>query len=522
MRLVERHPGDVELLIESARVHGYADRNADAARLYRQALALEPGRRADILPSLAWQSLWGGQAAQALALFDERLPQLAGAARAEWLDGLAQARQALGDQSGALQAYREADALAPGQRRLQQRLALSWLWNGQELRAAQLLQDLAKRHPQDREIGWSLANALNFSGAHRAALAAFAAWPQPVAAGERVDLARAWRWAGFEERALPLLGDPVDAEAAWLRDYRVRRELASYGYATVERSQDRDALVSRAAVLGAGWHPWAGTTAELQGRRLDLHDAAGEPDGQQLQALLRWRVGEPQSPWGTWWPTVALRVSSIDGWHSTAPTLRLAGVPRDHWRVDLEATRELVEAPRALANRVHVDMASVGVDHRPPAPWQASGALALQRFDDGTQRLRASARAAQRVATKPRTWVGLEGMWLQRTQGDPAVDRGYWNPRRYLETRAFVAIEQEWRPLDLQARLALGGSREVDGAGRSSSGRPHQWELGLGWDVSPALRLRLAAGGSGAGLGVGGGGAGYWRRYANLSANVWF
>lgn len=521
-RLVERHPQDVDLLIEAARVQGFADRNAEAARLYRQALAAAPGRRADIVPSLAWQSLWSGEAAQALALFDERLAALSGPARAEWLDGLAQARQALGDQAGALQAYREADALSPGQKRLQQRLALSWLWNGHEARATELLQELARRHPQDREIAWSLANTRNFAGAHRAALAGFRAWPHPGAPGERADLARAWRWAGYEERALPLLAEPIDAESAWLRDYRVRREVAPYVYATAERSEDRDALVLRAAVLGGGWHPRAGATAELQGRTLTLRDAHDGMDGRQLLATLRWRVGEAEAPGGTWWPSVALRVSQIEGWQTWAPTVRLTGIPRDHWRVDLEATRELVEAPRALASRVQVDVASIGVEHRPPAPWQLSAAAAIARFDDGTQRLRLSTRAAWRVVSRPRVWAGAEGLWLDRLQGHPATDRGYWNPLRYHEARAFVALEQEWRPFELQGRLAYGSSRELDGSGRWSRGSPHMWELGLGWDLRPALRLRLAAGGSGADLGLGGGGTGYWRRYLNLSANLWF
>lgn len=521
-RLVQRHPQDLELLIEAARVHGYADRNGRAAQLYRQALALAPARRGELALPLAWQSLWSGAAAEALELFEERLPALEGPARADALDGLAQARQALGDQRGALAAYQAADALAPGQRRLRQRLALSWLWNGHEARAAQLLEPLAQQHPDDRELAWSLANARNFAGAHRAALRGFVAWPAPVSAGERTDLARAWRWAGYEERALPLLADPTDAESAWLREYRVRRELAPYGYLTLEQADDRDALRGHAAVLGAGWHPWPGATVELQQREVRLREPALQADGRQLQGLLRWRVGEPTDPRGTWWPTLALRAGTIDGWRPLLPTLRLSGVPRDHWRVDLEATRELVETPRALHERVHVDLWSAGIEHRPPAPWQAQAAAALMRFDDGTGRWRLSGRWAHRITVRPRVLAGVEGSWLERRSDAAGVDRGYWNPRRYHEARAYAALEHEWRPVDLQARLALGVSREVDRDGLASHGRPHQWELGLGWDLGPGLRMRLAAGGTGAGFGVGAGGTGYWRRYANLSANLWF
>ena len=70
-RLVLRAAGDADLLIEAARVFGWADRNARSAALYRQALASAPARRADIVPSLAWQTLWAGETSAALALFEE-------------------------------------------------------------------------------------------------------------------------------------------------------------------------------------------------------------------------------------------------------------------------------------------------------------------------------------------------------------------------------------------------------------------------------------------------------------------
>jgi signal transduction histidine kinase len=61
-------PGNVDILIESARVHGFADRNAEAAQRYRQVIELAPSRRNDVLLSLAWQTLWSGDAAAAEAI----------------------------------------------------------------------------------------------------------------------------------------------------------------------------------------------------------------------------------------------------------------------------------------------------------------------------------------------------------------------------------------------------------------------------------------------------------------------
>jgi tetratricopeptide (TPR) repeat protein len=520
-RVLDERPGNVDLLIEVARVQGYADHNAEAAELYRQALALAPQRRADIVPSLAWQLLWRGAAAEAAVLFEELAVQ-PGPGRADALDGLGQAKQAQGDQAGALAAYRQAHALSPDQLRLHRRLALSLLWNGREIEAIAELERLVARDPGDRDLQWALANARNFAGQHRAALRAFGKLAAPVHPGERADLARAWRWAGYEDRAWPLLADPTDAESAWLRDWRVRRERVAFGYATVERAEDRDDLVARAWVLGGGWHPAPGSTVDLQVRRLDLSDAAGEPRGEQFQASYRWRIGEPDSAWGTLWPTVAARVHHLPGWSPVTPAFRLRWVPDDGWRVDAEAARELVEAPRAVAEHVTVDVLSAAVEHRAASGDGAAGSLAALRFDDGSTRVRAQGRYELRIWGRPRLMAGVEGMAFERVDGGGPVDRGYWNPQRYAEARVYTTLTHEMRPFDIVARLGLGVSREVDADGHASSGRPHLWELGLGWDLSPSLRLGLSVGGSGQGMGLNGGGSGYWRRYLTLTLNTYF
>ncbi|MFO1267889.1 MAG: hypothetical protein U1F67_14630 [Rubrivivax sp.] len=55
-RLVRRAPGNADLLIEAARVFlGWADRNARLAAL-PAARRRSTARRADIVPSLAWQT----------------------------------------------------------------------------------------------------------------------------------------------------------------------------------------------------------------------------------------------------------------------------------------------------------------------------------------------------------------------------------------------------------------------------------------------------------------------------------
>jgi tetratricopeptide (TPR) repeat protein len=524
-RLLAQRPDDVELLITVARVNGFADRNAEAASLYRRALGLAPERRADLLPALAWQSLWASQAGEAEPLFAE-LAAAPGGNRVEALDGLGQARQDRGDQAGAVQAFREAQALAPDNLQLHRRLAMALLWSGDAEQAIAELQALRERAPGDRDIAWALANALNFSGLHRQASAGFLAQSAPVRPGERVDLARAWWWAGYDEKALPLLAEPVDDGGRWLRDYRVWRESARFVYASVDYAEDRDDLVTRALVVGGGWHPQAGATADFQLRRVRLDDPFGTPDGTQFTASYRWRLGEPDDAWGTFWPTVAVKANHFPGWSPVTGAARLTWIPRDRWRVDADAGRELVEAPRTVANRVTVDVLGAGVEHNLDTRWSLVGGGAVLRFDDGTTRVRVNGRVARLVyAAGPRVYVGVEGMAFDRVNdGRPGSDnRGYWSPKRYAEARAYATLVHEARPFDLVARIGYGLARETDGSGYSSTAHPNLWELNLGWDVTPGLRLRLAAGGSGAGMGgVAGGGTGYWRRYLSLSGYLWF
>jgi len=520
-RLLAADPVSADLLIEAARVYGYADRNADAAGAYRRALAAAPARRGDILPSLAWQCLWSGDAAEALGLFDELAASARGVRRAEMLDGVAQSRQALGDMPAALAAFREALSLAPADPRLQRRTAMALLWNDRHDEAIAALSGLADRDRSDRELQWMLANALNFAGRHREALAIFLAQPQPQRSGERVDLARAWRWAGYEDRALPLLAEPLDAEARWLRQHRVERETRPYVYATFERAEDRDALNSRIWVLGAGWRPTPGANIEVNLRRLALEDPAGRPEATSLEVSGRLRVGEPGDAAGTFWPSVSLRANRLPGWSPLTGALRLQWLPRDRLRFDAEATRELVETPRAVAHRASVDAISLGGDWRPGVRQAYAASLAALRFDDGTRRLRWTFRAEHALTLRPRWTVGVEGQQFRRSPGGAGADRGYWNPERYAEARAFTALTHEFRPFDLVARIGFGRSRERD-AGGTSTGRPDMWELGLAADLSVGWRARLVAGGSGQGLGVAGGGAGYWRRFVNLSLVGWF
>lgn len=518
---------NIDALIDEARTLGRDDRNAEAARAWARVLALAPARRAEIVPPLAWQLLWSGQAAQAEALFDEwQAGAESTAARSEALDGLAQARQAQGRQAQALATFIEAAALVPDNLRLQRRLATSLLWNDRHAEAVSALERLQRRTPDERELGWMLANAYNFAGRHTRALAEFQRWGPARNNGERLDLARALYWAGDSDAAAPLLAEQSDAAGVQLRDARVGRERAAFAYATLDQAEDRDGLHSRAALLGFGVPLGSGQALEVNARRLRLReDGQAVLNGQQLEASYRVRLGGWQQPMGTAWVSAALRPVHIGGWSPLTGTLRLRWVPQDLWRVDAEIGRELVETPRAIAQRVILDVASISAEHRPDARWMFAGAATTQHFDDGTSRLRLNARSEATLHARPRWVMGVEGGWLERTASPASgvADRGYWNPRRYTEARFTTALVHEVPGHEFYARIGVGRSHEWGEGGASSSGSPQLWEFGWTIDPSARWRARLAMGGSGQGFGVAGraSGTGYWRRYVNVSLNTY-
>jgi tetratricopeptide (TPR) repeat protein len=523
--LLASDPADVEMSIEVARVLGFADRNAESAALYRRVVAMAPARRTELLESLAWQTLWGGDAAAAEPMFVElagmplTTQQRAGAWR-----GAAEARQSLGRLDDSLRGYDAAIALAPDDRALQRRRAQMLLWLDRHAESIAAYEALVAADPADRLTQVGLAQALNFSGQHRRALATWTEAGAPVGPDEQREVARGLAWAGFPDMAYGALQDATLPDAVFLRDWRVRREVRPAAWAAYEWSRDRDRLDTRALTLGTQVRLAPARTLEFAWRRFDLSEPAGAARGDRLSAGYAWRIGDPYGRAGTLWPSITLAANQYPGWAPISGAARLRWVPRDLVRIDAEMSREIVETATALANRVSVNTASLGFDLRPVPRVSAGGSASLLRFDDGNLRARVAARADYALRFSPKIVVGLEGQAFRSS--DPTSDqrpgRGYWNPRSYHEARAYVGAFHDFQPWEFQGRVGFGVSREVDGFGNSASGTPNVWELALARDFGPGWRGRLFAGGSGSNFGTASGGTGYWRRFAGAGLTGWW
>jgi tetratricopeptide (TPR) repeat protein len=512
--LLGERPGDADLLIEAGRVNAWADRHADAARRYRQAIAAAPQRRDDVLLALAWQLAWGGQHEEAIPLFREvaeRLP----AQKNEALHGLAESLAASKHLVPALDVYR-ALAADPADLRARKGEARVLLWLDRHDEAILCYRAILDTAPTDKEAQIGLARALNYRGRHFEAAVVYARAVEndpTLARDTRTERATALRWAGLEDAAFSTLGDAPGRDAAGLRS-RLGQEIASHLRAELESAWDSDDLDINA--LNVGWQQRfsGGRWFDVSARAASIEQGADRIDGRQLLLKGGGRFGSVEE--GLFWPALTVGVRDYEGWQTAVWKLQGRWLPADFWRVDLEAGNDVVETVEALRNEVTLNLVSASADWMFAPRWRATLGGALLRFDDGNLRKRMIGRVEHvaRVA-QPRLVLGVEGMGFN--DSDPAIDRGYYNPETYRELKALARVEHETHGWLLEGRLALGMLWESPG---DDSGL-YAWEVAAARDLAPMLRLRLYAGGSDSSAYLQGTGSGYTRNYAGASL-LWF
>jgi tetratricopeptide (TPR) repeat protein len=540
-------PGNVDILIESARVHGFADRNAEAAQRYRNAIELAPARRGDVLLSLAWQTLWSGDAVGAESLFQEIAAQPAAfAGGGDGFDawrGLAEARRNAGDLAGSLAALERAQQLRPGDQATGRDVAQTLAWLDRYDEAIAAYTRLIERDPTDRASTYGLIRTLNNAGRHREAVAHYrSAFAADQAAGRTppqdalFDYARALRWAGYDDLAYPTLQSLPYPDAQWLGDFRTGRELRHWADAGIEFSTDSDNLDTRLFNGVFGWRVSPSSSLDVAVRLVDLTEPTREANGQRLALAWRTRFGAAADAIGTpadygpAWTALSIQANKYDDsltqddWQPVTGFARVRWMATDTLRIDGEAGREVVETPLSIANRVTANTVAIGADWRWQPRSSVAAGIATLDFSNDNRRTRVNLRADHRIMNRPRVVVGVEALAFRSS--NPTSDTqpyvGYWNPRNYEEARAYAVVEHEARPWDFRMKIGVGASREEDGWGNRSSGNPNVLELSAAYDLDKSVQLRAYAGGSGGSMGVASGGEGYWRRYVGVAVTGWF
>ncbi len=473
-RLVKAKPDDSDLMIEAARVYGWADRNKESAELYQRVINQFPGRRNDVLPSLAAQLLWSNNPDAAIALYQEILTRKP--ADRDAMLGLAEGLQSSKRYDQAIALYDGLLAKNAADEAAQRGKAWAMLRTDQFSDAERLFRAVLQGRPNDMDARVGLARTLNFSGRHQEAIRAYDQLAQdfPKDKGIQVQRATAHYWAGMEQEALSIV-DTINTDDAENLRNKILRNTKPVVTAGVAYSKDKDDLkITRAQVSGKV--PIGETAAievsysraALKGKRkareitlsgsdinnlklnsanasaarvtddtrvlnVDIPDGkslhvpvdagqqsnsfrtgdwneSGQLTGQQLSFTYSDRFGSAYSDFGLITPRVTLGLRDYDGWRSGLVRVGAKWAPVDFWRFDVEAGNDIVENLDSIDNRVKLNYLSGSVDHVFTPRWNAGGGLFLGKFDDGNRRTRLNGRLEYVAQFKPRLSIGLEGL----------------------------------------------------------------------------------------------------------------
>ena len=461
-QLTAAEPQNADLAIERARVLGFADRNAESAAAYAAVAGRNPQRRTDILSSWAWQTLWAGDAAGAVPLFEEHL-----AARPDDT----QARLGLGQ---------------------------SLLWSGRERAAAREYATLLPT--ADTGLALQAARAYYWAG--------FPELAAPLLAGSTLPAASYLRDYRIGRELQPYLSGSLDFSND-ADDLDVLAVAAVGGWRL--RSSDTVELALRTTTLEGP------DTSESPSRRYRVQ-------GEQVMVSWSGRQGSLDSPRGILWPMLAVGVRDFDGWTTLAWRGRLRYAPTDSLSVLGYAGNGLLDTVGAIRNRIDYTEFNLGADYRVTPRWLIAGNLAQIAYEGGNDRSQVSARGEYLLSPARQVRVGVEGLYFTNSEpegpGQPGL--GYWNPDSYAEERVYATLAGEHGSWAWDARASAGFFQERDGYGNESSDPTFGASGTVAYDFSSRLQLRMYAGGSRSGAGIGSGGTGYYRTFAGISLTGWF
>lgn len=473
-RLVKAKPDDSDLMIEAARVYGWADRNKESAELYQRVINQFPARRNDILPSLSAQLLWANNSDAAIPIFQEILARKP--TDRDAMLGLAEGLQSTKRYDSAIALYDDLLTKNGADDAAQRGKAWAMLRTDQFSDAERLFRFILQSRPSDPDARIGLARTLNFSGRHQEAIRAYDQLAQdfPKDKGIQVQRATAHYWAGMEPEALKIVDAINTDEAENLRN-KILRNTKPAVSAGVAYSNDKDDLkitrgqlsgklpIGETASIEVGY-----SRAALKGKRKtrelslsgsdinnlklngvnasatritddtrilnvdipggrSLHvpidsgqqvnsfrsgdwNESGQLTGQQLSFTYSDRFGSAYSDFGLVTPRVTLGLRDYDGWRSGLVRIGAKWLPADLWRFDVEAGNDIVENLDSIDNRVKLNYFSGSVDHTFDPRWNAGGGLFLGKFDDGNRRTRLTGRLEYVTLFKPRLSFGLEAL----------------------------------------------------------------------------------------------------------------
>lgn len=438
------HAQDVNDLVVQAREAARADRNADAALLFEQAIAADPAVRGDLLREYADQLTYSNRAADAVPLYQKLLdrPDLTAEDRLRLLRSYALALSWSDRHREAVAVYSVLLAESPGDVDALVNRGKVQVWRRKFNEARRDLNAALVIEPANIEAIRALAESYSYSGSQREALSALSRLPAERRDAEYLRLlARTQYWAGRpgaarESLAQVLALEPEDRAATTLAD-EVELSLRSQFEASVRHSEQSNDTAFMQASAWQTIHPSELLTLSLgydgfffrsdDGTTLDVHRPAVSFNYRpsidlQLNAQVALTV-EDESGDGDVFPT-------FNAWATYAPT--------DGFRLDGGVNRTTLDNPRSGFLDIRSNTFSLSADVGTDAAWKGSIRGSFTSFSDGNERIWGQAEVRRRIAWAPNVFIGARYTRFSFTQ---ILDNGYFNPD---SLKTIEATAQVW------------------------------------------------------------------------------
>jgi tetratricopeptide (TPR) repeat protein len=436
---------DARALASEARQAAQADRNREAAELFRRAIDAQASLRAELLREFADQLTYSDRAGEAVPLYHEVLarPDLGADERRRAMQGLALALSWSGQHAAAVQTYSEILREDPGNVQARLGRARVQTWRNRYKEAETDFRAVHGTDPRNAEAIRGLAEAQSFQGHHSAAIETLRplTGSDPDAAALYL-LARTENWSGRSH-----LAEGTVARAAALRpsdratsDLQREVAIARAPLTEVSARHSEQSDNSDFTQLSAShtFFPEGTLAAAGLGYDLVLFNPENGPDiavhRPSLSARLRY------ADWAVLNGEVGLTIEKEPAHtdHILTYNFYTTLTPSDRLRFDVAVSRATLDNIRSMLLDLTTTNYSASADIGSDAGLKASLRGSFSDFSDGNERTWGQAELRQRLLWRPNVFAGLRYSTFRFSR---LLDNGYFNPR---DLQALEATAQIW------------------------------------------------------------------------------
>jgi tetratricopeptide (TPR) repeat protein len=449
--------------VQAAREAARADRNAEAAALFADALAAAPELRRELLREYADQLTYAGQAGVAVPLYREVLGwDLPGSEAQQARLGLALALSWSDRAAEALVEYERVLATDPGSIEARLGRARMQSWTGRLGAARAGYEDVLRDDPTSLEARRSLAQVQAWRGRHGDAagrlnhllrdhpddVETLLIQAQIQHGRGRPDLA----WTSLR-RVLALR--PEHARALRFQEELLWRVRPATGVHVLHSTQT-DGLAITALSLVQAVQPGHGRMtleARYEQQRYEQPRAGvGEVTVRRPGAALRYRISDRTEGNAAAYVELINPAGAVDRHPIVTWDTWFTAWPVDGVRMDVSSSRATFDNIRSLTTPVHATFFGASADLVPDERTRVTARGSRGTYSDGNRRIRGEAEFEHRVLAAPQVLMGAR---VTGIRFDQQLNTGYFNPERYASA---VGTARTWHGWRQRTWVDVGGS----------------------------------------------------------------